>query len=115
MQEKTSDQKNKGMCPFSGGAGQSPTSPEGRSPLSYNTYLKIEELKKLQIAQSDPPHHDEMLFIVIHQAYELWFKQILHEFETVFELLAQDKVLRATFFLKRTVAILKLLVQQIHI
>jgi tryptophan 2,3-dioxygenase len=86
-----------------------------RLPLTYNVYLKVEELKRLQKPQSDPPHHDEMLFIVIHQAYELWFKQILHELDTVFELLAQDKILRSTFYLRRVVAILKLLVQQIHL
>lgn len=88
---------------------------EGSSPLNYNYYLKVEELKSLQICQSEPAHHDETLFIIIHQSYELWFKQILHEIDTVFELLQNNRALKATFYLKRVVAIMKLLVQQIHI
>lgn len=85
------------------------------TPLSYNAYLKVEELKQLQICQSNPAHHDEPLFIIIHQAYELWFKLILHELDTVFEMLGKDNVRRAQFYMKRIVAIMRLLVQQIHI
>ena len=51
------------------------------SDMTYNDYLKVPELLQLQELKSQPPHHDEMLFIVIHQAYELWFKLILHEME----------------------------------
>lgn len=87
----------------------------GRSPLTYNSYLKVAELKKQQICQSDPPHHDEPLFIIIHQTYELWFKLILHEVDEVFRLLKERKVRRATFFMRRIVAIMKVLVSQIHI
>ncbi|MEY3267139.1 MAG: hypothetical protein RJA15_1585 [Actinomycetota bacterium] len=47
--------------------------------MTYGSYLKISELLQLQQPLSDGPEHDEMLFIVIHQTYELWFKQILHE------------------------------------
>lgn len=54
--------------------------------LTYTSYLKIEELLSLQQLQS-PDEHDETLFIVIHQAYELWFKQILHETDHVIRLL----------------------------
>ena len=49
--------------------------------LTYGRYLKVEELLQLQQPQSEGPEHDEMLFIIIHQVYELWFKQILHELE----------------------------------
>ena len=49
--------------------------------LSYNQYLKVPELIGLQETLSDPVSHDELLFIVIHQTYELWFKQILHEID----------------------------------
>lgn len=87
----------------------------GHTPLSYNSYLKVPDLKKLQICQSDPAHHDEPLFIIIHQAYELWFKLIIHELDSVVELMAEDKPRRANFYLKRVVAILRLLVGQIHI
>jgi tryptophan 2,3-dioxygenase len=86
-----------------------------RSDLTYNTYLKVEELLGLQQCQSDPAHHDEMLFIVIHQAYELWFKLILLELENALRYMAEGKVLRAHHFLRRVVEIQKVLVSQIHI
>jgi len=87
----------------------------GHSSLSYNSYLKVPELKNLQICQSNPAHHDEPLFIVIHQTYELWFKLILHEIDEAMKLLAESRVKRATHFLRRVVAIMKVLVNQIHI
>src|ERR1700736_3055980 len=87
----------------------------GHSSLSYNSYLKVHDLKKLQITQSNPPHHDEPLFIVIHQTYELWFKLILHEIDEVMTMLANDRLKRAIHFLRRVVAIMKVLVNQIHI
>lgn len=88
------------------------TAPED---LTYGTYLKVEELLELQIPQSSPPHHDEMLFIVIHQAYELWFKLMLHELDMAIHYMNEKKVLRARHFVERTVEIMKLLVRQIHI
>ena len=48
--------------------------------LTYSAYLKVEELLKLQHPLSPGPEHDELLFIVIHQTYELWFKELIHEF-----------------------------------
>ena len=51
--------------------------------VTYNSYLKIDELLTLQQPRSDGPEHDELLFIVIHQVYELWFKEILHELDHV--------------------------------
>ena len=84
-------------------------------PLNYNTYLMIEELTKLQVCQSEPAHHDEPLFIIIHQTYELWFKLILHEFDAVITQMNAENVPRASFFMRRVVAIFKLLVQQIHL
>jgi tryptophan 2,3-dioxygenase len=51
--------------------------------LTYSAYLRVPELISLQHPQSQPEHHDEMLFIVIHQTYELWFKQLLHELDAV--------------------------------
>ena len=83
--------------------------------LTYNGYLMVKELKQLQVCQSDPAHHDEPLFIVIHQAYELWFKLILHEIDAVLELLREGNARRATFYMRRVLAIMRLLVQQIHI
>src|SRR5688572_300981 len=85
------------------------------APLSYNKYLRVPELIELQSLLSDPAHHDELLFITVHQAYELWFKQILHEIDATIRLLKEDRVPSATRALRRVVEIEKLLVTQIHI
>ena len=61
---------------------QSPIKPE-MDQLTYGAYLRVPELINLQRPQSSPPHHDELLFIIIHQTYELWFKQLLHELDAV--------------------------------
>ena len=47
--------------------------------LTYGRYLRLPELLAQQVPQAQPPAHDELLFITVHQAYELWFKQLLHE------------------------------------
>jgi tryptophan 2,3-dioxygenase len=85
------------------------------SLLSYNKYLRVRDLINLQDCLSDPAHHDELLFITVHQAYELWFKQILHEIDAAISLLGQDRLAAATRALKRVVEIEKLLLDQIHI
>src|SRR4051794_13588008 len=55
--------------------------------LSYGDYLHLDALLAQQSPESDPPAHDELLFITIHQVYELWFKLLLHELTTVHDLL----------------------------
>jgi len=84
-------------------------------PLSYNKYLRVRDLINLQDCLSDPAHHDELLFITVHQAYELWFKQILHELDAAIQFLLEDRLAAATRAVIRIVEIEKLLVQQIHI
>jgi tryptophan 2,3-dioxygenase len=84
-------------------------------PLSYNKYLRVQDLINLQDCLSDPAHHDELLFITVHQAYELWFKQILHELDAAIQFMEDDRVPAATRAIKRVVEIEKLLVNQIHI
>src|SRR5690349_19500545 len=84
-------------------------------PLSYNKYLRVQDLINLQDCLSDPAHHDELLFITVHQAYELWFKQILHELDAAIQFMEDDRVPAATRALKRVVDIEQLLVNQIHI
>jgi tryptophan 2,3-dioxygenase len=86
-----------------------------RAPLTYASYLKVDELLDLQQPLSDGPEHDEMLFIVIHQVYELWFKQILHEVGRLQRLLEAGEGLAALGTLKRTLTILKVLVSQIDV
>jgi tryptophan 2,3-dioxygenase len=85
------------------------------TPLSYNKYLRVPELIDLQDCLSDPQHHDELLFITIHQAYELWFKQILHEIDAAISLMNEDRLAAAARTMRRVVEIEKLLVTQIHI
>ncbi len=87
----------------------------GSSEMTYNDYLKVPELLSLQQRQSDPAHHDEMLFIIIHQAYELWFKLIIHELDSAMDHMRRGEVLRARHFVHRCVEVLKVLVSQIHI
>ncbi len=83
--------------------------------LTYNSYLKVPELLALQQYESEPPAHDELLFITIHQAYELWFKLILFELDSVIEAMKGDEIYEASRLLQRVLQIEKLLVSQIHI
>ncbi len=84
-------------------------------PLTYGRYLKVPELLALQNCISNPPHHDETLFILIHQVYELWFKQVLHETDSAIRHLDADRVGEATRLLRRVVEIQRVLIAQIKI
>jgi len=86
-----------------------------KSELTYADYLKIPELISLQKLFSDPPKHDEMLFIIIHQIYELWFKLILHELDGAVERLDQDKIDDAVRYLRRSIEIERILIGQIDV
>jgi tryptophan 2,3-dioxygenase len=92
---------------------------EPRKPLTYASYLAIDELLDLQRPLSGgpdrPAEHDETLFIVIHQVYELWFKQILHELGLLQRCLESDDAATALDTLKRILTILKTLVGQVDI
>ncbi len=83
--------------------------------VTYSSYLHLDELLAAQQPLSDGPEHDEMLFIVIHQVYELWFKQLLHEAEYLGSALEQDDLPRVYATLKRFLTILKVQVAQIDI
>src|SRR5436309_10665377 len=83
--------------------------------VTYSSYLKIDDLLSLQQPRSEGPEPDEMLFIVIHQVYELWFKELLHEFDRVCRLLEDDEPHRAQHTLKRILTILKVMVAQLDI
>jgi len=84
-------------------------------PLTYARYLALDELLDLQRPTSGARDHDEMLFIVIHQVYELWFKQLLHELDYLGRLLARNDLPRAQHTLKRVLTILKIAVAQIDV
>jgi len=107
-----------------------PTSPDpapkssealrSKDSLTYATYLMVPELLSLQQHLSldedtGKPEHDETLFIIIHQVYELWFKQILHEMDHVVGLLRSGKVNAGRHHLRRVLTILKTLVGQIDV
>ena len=83
--------------------------------LSYNKYLKVPELIRLQETLSEPASHDELLFIIIHQTYELWFKQILHELDATIKWLDEGRMFRANHSLRGVVSLERILVTQIHI
>ncbi|GAC1427399.1 MAG: tryptophan 2,3-dioxygenase family protein [Ktedonobacteraceae bacterium] len=86
--------------------------------LTYASYLRVDELLNLQAPKSTGPHgpeHDEMLFIVIHQVYELWFKEILHEIDFLITLLRTNEPAHATHVTRRVLAILKTVVAQLDV
>lgn len=89
--------------------------PDHEQELSYGSYLRVQEMLGMQQLRSDPVQHDELLFIVIHQVYELWFKQILHEIDGVVARLQRDDVLGATRLLRRCIEIQRVLVSQITV
>jgi tryptophan 2,3-dioxygenase len=85
------------------------------SALTYSSYLAVDELLGLQRPLSEGPEHDEMLFIIIHQTYELWFKQLIHEFTAAQQSLEDGDTHRSLAILGRIRTILKVCVTQIDI
>ncbi|MDX1631294.1 MAG: tryptophan 2,3-dioxygenase family protein, partial [Thermoanaerobaculia bacterium] len=83
--------------------------------LTYGDYLALDELLDLQRPRSEGPEHDEMLFIVIHQVYELWFKEMLHEIDELKERLSTGDTPAALHTLKRILTVLKTQVGQVDI
>ncbi|MBX3300555.1 MAG: tryptophan 2,3-dioxygenase [Acidobacteria bacterium] len=87
----------------------------GKDPLlSYNEYLQVRPLLELQRTLSDPVSHDELLFIIIHQTYELWFRQILHEIDATIGWINEDRLFRANHSMRVVQAIERVIVTQIH-
>ena len=84
-------------------------------PLSYNDYLKVDELLRLQVPLASPAVHDELFFIIIHQAYELWFKEILHDADGAIAAMDADDPHTALHLVRRCGTIQKHLVGQIHL
>jgi tryptophan 2,3-dioxygenase len=83
--------------------------------LTYSNYLKLDQLLNLQEPRSSPPEHDEMLFIVVHQAYELWFKLQLHEFDKICRDFSHNDLYGAIATFKRVRTIMKTMVEQVDI
>jgi tryptophan 2,3-dioxygenase len=119
-----------GGCPFGSGApskegsaSPSTVSAESENRLTYSSYLRIPELLSLHHPVSSPVHHDELLFIIIHQTYELWFKELLHDLDAVVANLraagadpsSRDGVYEAARLLRRCTEIMRVLVEQFTI
>jgi tryptophan 2,3-dioxygenase len=90
-----------------------PVEPDGT--LSYGTYLRLTELLAQQVPQADPPAPDELLFITVHQVYELWFKQLLCDLEAARDAMCVGEAWRAKHLLHRVHAIERLMVVQVDI
>ncbi len=85
------------------------------SAVTYASYLKVNELLSLQSPRSSGPEHDEMLFIVVHQTYELWFKCVLHELARAQQILELGDTHSSLPVLGRVRTIFKVLVSQVDI
>ena len=84
-------------------------------PVTYASYLKLDELLSLQQPRPGALEHDETLFVIIHQVYELWFKEVLHELDYLQRRLRANDTPLAAHTLKRVLTILKTLVAQIDV
>lgn len=92
-------------------------------PVHYHDYLKIDQLLSAQSLRSEEmgnPAHDELLFITVHQAYELWFKQMIFEIDSVLEIfsahpIAEQRMSLASARIDRVISILKLIMGQIDV
>jgi tryptophan 2,3-dioxygenase len=83
--------------------------------LTYGGYLRLADLLASAVPQSDPPAHDELLFITVHQVYELWFRQLLFELEASRDAMGEGETWRARHLLRRVHAIERLLITQVDI
>ncbi len=81
--------------------------------IDYGSYLQLDELLSLQTLQSTPQHPDELLFIVVHQASELWFKVLLHELFTLITALQQFDTMRALLAIQRVNVLTEIIAQQL--
>jgi tryptophan 2,3-dioxygenase len=86
-----------------------------RRPLSYGEYLGLDGLLDLQRLVSKPRQHDEVLFIIAHQAYELWFKLMLNELETAISHMLGDNLAEATRLINRVVPAQRVLIGQLEV
>jgi tryptophan 2,3-dioxygenase len=114
----TTDETNSGTDP-AGRWGSSPEEAvqfgEQGARLTYGSYLQLERLLSAQRLESEPPAHDELLFITIHQVYELWFQQLLHEATAARDAMTRGNTWWAQHLLQRMHVIERVLVQQVDV
>jgi aminocarboxymuconate-semialdehyde decarboxylase len=126
--ENPAGRTSSGGCPVRVDSDQAAAPPltnhdRSEKKLTYSSYLEVPELLKLQHPESSPPHHDELLFIIVHQTYELWFKELLHDLDAVVANLraasadptSRDGVYEAARLLRRCTEIMRVLVEQFTI
>jgi aminocarboxymuconate-semialdehyde decarboxylase len=125
---KVAQASNSFGCPARGAAdninsASKNDSTQAGKKLTYSSYLQVPELLRLQHPESSPEHHDELLFIIVHQTYELWFKELLHDLDAVVANLratcanptSRDGVYEAARLLRRCTEIMRVLVEQFTI
>ena len=88
---------------------------EQGAQLTYGSYLRLPQLLDAQHLESDPPAHDELLFITIHQVYELWFQQLLHEVVAARTAMVEGRLWWAQHLMARVHVIERVLVQQVDV
>src|SRR5436190_9091412 len=91
------------------------TSKTPPADLDYKGYLRLEQLLQLQQPLAQPSSHDETLFIVVHQVFELWFRLLVHEIDKVFELLDQDDVIESERLIRRLTSIVRLFIPKLSV
>src|SRR5262249_23286716 len=107
----------RGICTgrTAGRPGMAAVEGAGLMGMTYSDYLHPDELLSLQRPRSEPEEHDELLFIITHQAYELWFKLLLHELDHAKKELNDGDLYRAIATFKRCRTVMKVLVEQVDI
>jgi tryptophan 2,3-dioxygenase len=83
--------------------------------LDYKGYLKLDDLLQLQQPLAQPPSHDETLFIIVHQVFELWFRLVLHEIDKIFQLFDSDDVIEAERLIRRVSSIVRLFIPKLSV
>lgn len=94
---------------------RSPAFGEAGRRLSYGSYLQVPELLSQQKLLSDPPAHDELLFIIVHQVFELWFKELIFELSAIRDSMQAGELHRARHLLERVCTIERVLIEQIEV
>ncbi len=89
--------------------------PRPEQSLTYASYLRLPELLSLQTPQSDPHAHDELQFIIVHQAFELWFRLLVYEIRAIIGHLQAGEVREAIWLFRRLIEIERVMTQQVQI
>jgi tryptophan 2,3-dioxygenase len=89
------------------------TTASDTEPVSYGSYLALDRLLSLQHPRSEPEHPDELLFIVVHQSSELWFKCLLHEMDQLIGAMERNEVMYALLTVRRINVLVQIVTAQL--